>query len=118
MFILYNIWESEGKTLVLEKAIEDAYWAAFAGLEYGKIQALSGSTGSGSGLLSSNLRYSFAISTIPGFPTRRRITASGFYYDNAGSLVAQKRLRVDIQGVNDGIPDNESTVAGSFYQIN
>ncbi|OQX86722.1 MAG: hypothetical protein B6D55_05375 [Candidatus Omnitrophica bacterium 4484_70.2] len=118
MFILYNMWESEEKTLILEKAIEDAYWAAFAGLEEGKIQALSGSVGVGSGSLSSNLRYSFTISTIPGFPDRRRISATGGYFDNAGNLIAQKRLRVDIQGIGDGISGNESTVQGSFYQIN
>lgn len=118
MFILYNMWESEEKTLILKKAIEDAYWAAFAGLEEGKIQALSGSTGTGGGSLSSNLRYFFTISTIPGFPDRRRITATGSCFDNAGNLIAQKRLRVDIQGIGDGISGNESTVQGSFYQIN
>jgi len=117
MFILYNIWEVEGKIASLEKANQKAFWAAEAGLEYGKIYSrdnplLTGVFGPFT--LSSDTRFFFSIQNLGG--NRRRISAVGRYYNTGGNLISERRIRVDIEGIGDAITGNEQVISGSFYQ--
>ena len=89
------IWESSAQVTALERNGILAFYLAQAGIEYGEMWVkYNAGTTTLSNISLGQGRYSFTVTNAGG--NIRTIQATGEVLDAAGTVIAQKQIRVDV----------------------
>lgn len=127
---LMHMWESGIRVPDVHEDSLAAFYLAQAGIERAKIWARHNndyniwpSNPNQSSWINLDLerRYNFEVGTISGFPDWRLLTATGQRLDSAGNVLAERRIRVVVEKIEDpptpNIPGNENQRLGTWWEI-